>query len=184
MKFEKRTIDLKNGATMTLEEAKPEDAAELIRYIDQVGKETDNLLVDENGLGLTVEQEQSFLRATCAREDVIMLIGRINGTVMSTSQMGRKSNRPRARHMGVLAITVAKDYWGLGAGTAIINALFDFAKNAGIEIVELDVRADNERAIGLYKKTGFEIAGTHRRAMKMKDGTYHDNYLMQAFLQP
>lgn len=184
MKFKKRSITLKNGVTMILEEAKPEDAADLICYIEQVGKETDNLLVDENGLGFTVEQEQSFLRSTCARDDTIMLVGRIGGKVMSTSQMGRKSNRPRAQHVGVLAITVAKDHWDYGAGTAILNALFDFAKSVGIEIAELDVRADNERAIGLYKKVGFEISGTHRKAMKMKDGTYHDNYLMQAFLQP
>lgn len=182
MKFEPRTIELKDGVTMTLSEAQPENAEELMQYVAQAGRETDNLLVDENGLGFTVEQEESFLRSFCERDDTVMLAGRIDGKIVSTSQMSRKSPRFRSRHVGVLAITIAKQYWGLGAGTAIMNTLFDFARGIGIEVVELDVKADNERAIGLYKKMGFEVTGTYHKAMKFKDGSYHDNYLMQAFL--
>lgn len=182
MKFEPRTIELKSGVTMMLSEAKPEDAEELMRYIAQVGGETDNLMVDENGLGYTLEQEQSFLRSCCERGDTVMLTGRVDGKIMSTSQIGCTSSRARSRHVGVLSITIAKPYWGLGAGTAIMTALLHFARGIDIEVVELDVRADNDRAIGLYKKMGFETTGTHRRAMKFADGSYQDTHLMQAFL--
>ena len=182
MKFEPRTVELKNGFVMTIDEAKPEDAAELIDYIGRVGRETDNLVVDEDGLGFTEEQERSFLQSMRERDDAIMLNGKVGDVIVSTSQIGRNSPRFRTRHIGTLAITISKSHWGLGAGTAVIGALFDFARSIGIEVVELDVKADNERAIGLYKKMGFEITGTHHKAMRFKDGTYRDTYLMQAFL--
>lgn len=182
MKFETRTVELKNGVTMMLQEAQPEDAEELMQYIAQVGGETDNLMVDENGLGFTLEQEQNFLRSCCERDDSIMLTGRIDGKIISTSQVSRTSPRARSRHVGVLSITIAKRYWGQGAGTAVMETLFAFARSLGIEVVELDVRADNDRAVALYKKMGFETTGTHRKAMKFKDGSYQDTYLMQAFL--
>ncbi len=43
--------------------------------------------------------------------------------------------------------------------------------------LELQVYTDNEAAIGLYKKFGFEIEGTLRR-MSFRDGQYVDAYAM------
>ena len=60
----------------------------------------------------------------------------------------------------------------------MIEALLAIAKECGIEQVELEVVADNERAIALYKKLGFEVYGTMPRNMKYRDGTYADVYWM------
>lgn len=48
----------------------------------------------------------------------------------------------------------------------------------GIEQIELEVAADNDRAVALYKKMGFVICGTFPNNMKYKDGTYADAYWM------
>ena len=48
-----------------------------------------------------------------------------------------------------------------------MTLLIDFCKKSGAEAVELEVRADNERAIGLYKKFGFEKTGHHERYFKI-----------------
>jgi RimJ/RimL family protein N-acetyltransferase len=40
------------------------------------------------------------------------------------------------------------------------------------------VFANNERAIALYNKSGFEIEGNCPKDMKMEDGTYIDSILM------
>ena len=42
--------------------------------------------------------------------------------------------------------------------------------------------ADNDRAIALYKKIGFEKMGTFPHNMKYKDGTYADAYWMVKIL--
>ena len=51
-------------------------------------------------------------------------------------------------------------------------------KGYGFEQAELEVVADNERAIGLYRDMGFEIYGTFSNNMKYKDGSYADSYWM------
>lgn len=48
--------------------------------------------------------------------------------------------------------------------------------------LELEVVADNDRAIALYKKIGFEKMGTFPHNMKYKDGTYADAYWMVKIL--
>ena len=47
----------------------------------------------------------------------------------------------------------------------------------GLTRIELEVRADNERAIGLYRAHGFEQEAVKRRAMRF-DGVDHDALLM------
>ena len=48
----------------------------------------------------------------------------------------------------------------MGIGTALLTHLLDVAKERGLKKVHLTVRADNQRAIGLYKKFGFKGEGT------------------------
>ena len=52
----------------------------------------------------------------------------------------------------------------------------------GLEQMELGVYADNERAIHLYQKYGFEQCGIWKNAFKLKDGTYRDEILMSKIL--
>jgi RimJ/RimL family protein N-acetyltransferase len=51
------------------------------------------------------------------------------------------------------------------------------AREAGIERVELDVFASNQRAIAFYQAAGFVIEGVKRHARKL-DGRYDDNVFM------
>ena len=46
--------------------------------------------------------------------------------------------------------------------------------------MELSVYTDNARAIGLYKKFGFEIEGT-MRGYAMRDGQFTDTHAMVRF---
>lgn len=48
-----------------------------------------------------------------------------------------------------------------------MEAIIAFAKNAGIEIIELQVRSDNANAIHLYEKMGFEKIGRYKGFYKI-----------------
>ena len=49
-----------------------------------------------------------------------------------------------------------------------IEEIIRFAENtAKVEMISLEVRSDNERAIALYKKFGFETVGTFPEFMKI-----------------
>jgi putative acetyltransferase len=89
----------------------------------------------------------------------------------------------RRRHSMMLGITVAKASQGQGVGQALMTALLDYADNwAQVFRVELTVFHDNERAIRLYERHGFEHEG-RMKAYAMRDGAYED-VLTMARLHP
>jgi putative acetyltransferase len=89
----------------------------------------------------------------------------------------------RTRHAAHLGMCVAKSWWGRGIGSELMRRLLDWADNwAGLLRVELGVYPDNERAIALYRRFGFELEGC-QRALALRDGVYVDS-LMMARLHP
>ncbi len=90
--------------------------------------------------------------------------------------------RARIAHRGRLAISVRKKYWNLGIGTRMMEELIKFAKGiAKLEVIELEVRANNHSAIRLYEKFGFERIGVFKKFFKI-DGEYFDALLMNLYL--
>ena len=85
------------------------------------------------------------------------------------------------RHKGGLGITVHDDYQNMGIGSAMLKHLLDIAKMKKLTKVSLNVDADNDRAIHIYKKAGFEIEGKLRNE-KYRNGQYSDEYRMAIFL--
>ncbi|MBD3883533.1 GNAT family N-acetyltransferase [Phormidium tenue FACHB-886] len=84
----------------------------------------------------------------------------------------------RCAHAAGLGINVHDDYHGRGIGSALMVALLNLADNwLNLTRLELDVYCDNDRAIALYKKFGFEIEGTKRK-FAFRDGEFVDAYGM------
>jgi ribosomal-protein-alanine N-acetyltransferase len=69
---------------------------------------------------------------------------------------------PGGTQADVLTIAVRPAYWGQGIGSALLGALLDAARDRGCTEVFLEVRADNPRAHGLYRRRGFEELGVRR----------------------
>ena len=80
---------------------------------------------------------------------------------------------------GNIANTV---YWGLGIGKLLLQAVIDTARQKGIDYLELDVVADNVRAIGLYEHMGFETICRLPDAIRWEDGSSHDLLTMRKVL--
>lgn len=89
--------------------------------------------------------------------------------------------QPVMRHKAELGLTVYDSYQNRGIGTALLSHLLDIAKEKGLKKVHLTVRADNTRAIGLYRKFGFEVEGTFKKEMCL-NGEFLDDYRMALFL--
>jgi putative acetyltransferase len=106
-----------------------------------------------------------------------ILVAVVDGEVVGVIGL-HTSSKPRVNHRGEIGMVVRDDWQGKGVGTAIMRAVIDLAdKWLNLTRIELTVFTDNESAIALYRKFGFEIEGTLRK-YAFRDGEFVDAYAM------
>jgi ribosomal protein S18 acetylase RimI-like enzyme len=110
------------------------------------------------------------------KDGAIHLVALVGGEVVGWCDL-----RPKAavtlRHSAVLGMGVVREHRGRGLGSRMLAATLDVAWARGIRRAELIVRADNEPAIALYRRFGFEVEGRCRQYLRL-DGADHDALLM------
>ena len=141
-----------------IREATPDDAAQLIAYVKRVGGETENLTFGSEGMGLSAEQEADFVRNINSDDHSIFLCAWKKSELVGTANLCGLPRR--MSHRAELGISVVKSEWNRGIGTKLMQSLIDYAKQKGIEIINLEVRSDNSSAKHLYEKFGFEKTGS------------------------
>ncbi|MBX7252769.1 MAG: GNAT family N-acetyltransferase [Candidatus Promineofilum sp.] len=123
-------------------------------------------------------EEARRRRLADAPEGTYPLVAEVDGEVVGQLTLHSNPTRPRRAHAGALGMAVRDDWHGRGVGTALMAACLDLADNwLNLTRVELEVYTDNEPALRLYKKFGFEIEGTLRR-YAYRDGKWVDAYFM------
>jgi RimJ/RimL family protein N-acetyltransferase len=176
-KLEPRTHQLRDGTVLLVRQATPDDALALLDYVAAISGESDFLSFGPGEFELTEAEERQFLAQCLASQTQLYILGVVEDAIVAalTFSGGR---RPRVRHSGEFGMSVRKRYWGLGIGSLMLETLIDWARATGIvKKVNLRVRTDNRRAIGLYQRKGFVIEGTIRRAIHL-DGQYFDHHWM------
>ena len=164
-----------NNSLFVIERARAEDAAALLDYLKIVGGETENLSFGAEGVPLSIEEEQAYLRAQCDSADNAQYFAKVDGEIIGTASLNRRSNR--MSHRGVFGISLKKAWWGCGVASALMDAILAFAKENDFEQLNLEVRSDNARAIRLYEKYGFRKLCTFPHFFKI-NGEYVDFDLM------
>jgi L-phenylalanine/L-methionine N-acetyltransferase len=105
------------------------------------------------------------------------LVAVVDGEVVGVIGL-HTSSRPRVNHRGEIGMMVRDDWQGKGVGKAMMQAVVDLAdKWLNLSRIELTVFTDNEPAIALYRKFGFEIEGELRK-YAFRDGEFVDAYAM------
>lgn len=106
-----------------------------------------------------------------------MLVAVAGGEIVGHAGLHGHDN-PRRAHVWMLGITVRDDWQNRGVGTRLMEAIIDLADNwLGAARIELTVYVDNEVALRLYRKFGFELEGT-MRAYSLREGRYTDTHAM------
>ena len=78
-----------------------------------------------------------------------------------------------------MATAILKDYWNLGIGTRMFQELIRLSEERpDLSQIELEFVEGNDRARHLYEKMGFRITGVHPNAIRLRDGTLLNEYLM------
>jgi L-amino acid N-acyltransferase YncA len=178
MRFEAKNYLDKNGNAFILRNAELSDASDLIRYLKVTTGETPYLIREPEEISLSEEEEQRFLQSKIDAERELVLVAIVNGKHVGNCSLMSVGGFNRYRHRCEVAIALYQEYCGRGIGTVMLETILEVAKKQGYEQAELEVSADNKKAIGLYEKLGFIKYGTFPDNMKNKDGNYVDAYWM------
>jgi len=157
-------------------EADISDAEALLMHIKTVGGETDFLSYDAKTFDISVERESKFINRFKKSKTDIMLVA-LNGEKIVGNAIVERNKIARYSHRAEISITVLSEYWGCGIGSRLMEMMIDFAKKSGIEILYLEVRSDNRRAISLYEKYGFLMVGIYENFFKIGN-SYHNANIM------
>ena len=110
----------------------------------------------------------------------LVLVAERDGTIVGNCGLHplTLASQVRRRHVASIGIAVAAEAQGQGVGTALLQAMCDYADRwLGLLRIELTVYVDNARAIALYRRFGFEIEGRFR-GYAMRDGELVDAFAM------
>lgn len=131
-------------------------------------------------------REELFLteRYSTRRDDLHRLIAAMDDPSSADGERAigiatlHASPNPRRSHSAGLGMWVHDEFAGRGVGTALMQGLVDLADRwLGFERLELTVYPDNEAAVALYRRFGFEEEGLHRRYAR-RDGGWVDALAM------
>jgi putative acetyltransferase len=123
-------------------------------------------------------REQWRRRLAEPEEGTYNLVAVVQDRVVGMLGVHTFPNRPRRRHVGSIGLCVHDEWQGKGIGTALMQAGLELAdKWLNLTRLELEVYTDNEPAIRLYERFGFEHEGTLRQHA-FRDGRYVDSHMM------
>lgn len=160
---------------LTLRRARPSDAAALAEQLSEPEVFPGLLQVPHANVELW---QQRLNTPPVAGSPDLMLVAESDGRILGSAGLHPVGAQLRRRHAMMLGISVSAAAQGRGVGGALMTALLDYADNwAQVLRIELSVFHDNQRAIRLYERHGFEHEG-RCKAYALRNGAYEDVLLM------
>jgi RimJ/RimL family protein N-acetyltransferase len=177
-----RKSHLKEGTEILIRSAELSDAPKLLEAVRSVLDDGDGMVMDPDEFGQTEEQEKSWITTFNDHPRELLLVAEAQGQLVGTIGF-HVGKRRRLAHSGEFGMSVQPGWRSRGVGNALLESLLEWARSVPeIEKVCLKVRADNARAIALYKKHGFGEIGRAKHATKMAEGVYIDEIAMERFV--
>lgn len=172
-------FDLKDGRKALLRSPKEEDVAGMLEYLYVSAGETEFILRYPEECGkYTPEGEKELFERKNASDNEAMLVCIVDGKVAGNCDITFKTNM-KTKHRAMVAIALLSAYWNQGIGTRMFQELIRLAESReDVLQMELEFVEGNARARHLYEKMGFRITGVHPNAIRLKDGTLLNEYMM------
>jgi ribosomal protein S18 acetylase RimI-like enzyme len=170
-----RRFKAKDGREVTLRAPRWSDLDDMLEFINSLVEE--GVEISVNRL-MTREEEIDWLARYLSRvekDQVVGIVAEVGGRFVGQVQVDPKGGR--SSHVGVLGISISRDYRDIGIGSELMREAENQVSRLGIEVMTLSVFATNERAIHTYEKTGYREVGRIPRH-HLKDGVYIDDVIM------
>jgi 2,3-bisphosphoglycerate-dependent phosphoglycerate mutase len=159
-----------------------EDALTSLHLMNTIDAESPYMLYGAGERATSLEQQQKTIKSILKKENATMLLAIDNQTPVGyTIAIGGAMER--TKHSAYLVIGILASHTNRGIGGALFKEVEKWARAHSITRMELTVMTNNERAVHLYKKRGFEIEGTKKQAFFLQN-EYVNAYDMAKLLSP
>ena len=179
MIIEEVKFKLKDGREAVLRSPKEEDVESTLEYLVISAGETDFILRYPEECGkYTPEGEKKLFEQKNASPNEAMIMCIVDGRVVGNCEISFFRGM-KTRHRASIGIALISEFWNQGIGTKMFEEMIRLAETREeVTQLELEFVEGNARARHLYEKMGFRIAGVHPNAIRLKNGTLLNNYLM------
>ena len=174
-----QVIRLKNGVECCLRNGVERDGQAVFDNFNLTHGETDYLLTYPDENAFDVMQESQFLKEKTESKNEIQIVAVVDNVVVGTAGIGAIGAKYKVRHRAEFGISVAKEFWGLGIGQALTTACIACARAAGYIQLELNVVAENTRAISMYEKNGFVEYGRNPKGFHSRMAGFEEVVYMR-----
>ncbi|CDT57010.1 putative Acyl-CoA N-acyltransferase [Vibrio coralliirubri] len=165
--------------SLTIREVAVEDAQGIIDVLNPIIIEARYTILDQT---FTVDEEKGFIESFPKRGVFSVAVNETTNQLLGFQNVEPFATYTKAfDHVGIIGTYVDANSRGQGVAKHLFDYTFKAAKAKGYEKLFAYVRADNERALAVYLKQGFEIVGTAKKHGKIGD-QYFDEILIEKFL--
>lgn len=169
-------------SAMLVRPARPEDA-DALASLDRRVVEDGRGVVRTVDQATTAERFAADIDAHREPDGAFLVVEDGEGRVVGDGSV-RRMSVAFGRHAAWLSIQVDPLAQGRGHGRALAEALVGWADGAGVSRLGLSVRADNDRAIRLYRSLGFAEEVRRRGFLRAPDGRWLDDLTMIRWNRP
>lgn len=153
-------------AQFAVRSASVDDARAMAELFAAVAEERDAIATEPP---VDVEERTALFARTAAGTVVAVADGRVIGMLhVDVSRHG----------FGEFGMLVDRDWRGRGAGSALVQATVEWARDHGLHKLCLEVFAHNSAAIALYRKYGFMEEGRRIKQYRRDSGELWDSIVM------
>lgn len=155
-----------------------DDAKDIISLIAKADTETLFLAREPGEFTTTLEREKEIINSVIKDTDHTWFVAEYDKKLVGQCSIGLIRRYQRYRHRAEVAFVIIDEYCNLGIGGKLMEQCLSWCQLHNVEQVELQVVANNERAIKMYQDFGFKIITAIPNALRFKDGTYVEEYYM------
>ena len=137
-------------------------------------------LLEEDQLALTIHTQNKLINNLLEQESATIFLAEDNGAFIGYLIVVNGYSTP-VKHTARIFISVSPSYRRQGVGLKLFQEMEEWAKNGGINRLELIVVSSNEPAIKLFQKCDFEMEGLKKNSLKVGGQFFHE-YIMAKIL--
>jgi RimJ/RimL family protein N-acetyltransferase len=182
MKFNTKSISLKNGKKIILRSVTPDDSQNMLNHLRKAHNESYQNMNNsgEHWKKVSVEEEYKILSDFEVSKSNFMLVA-VSENIIVGALGFRGAQAEFTKHNGMIGMSIQQEFTNTGLGTEMLKYAIELAGQFGFHRMELSVRTYNAAGIALYEKMGFQRIGLLKHIAYI-DGKYVDEYAYQLIL--